>query len=320
MPAIPLYNPAAAPHAWHDVRCPGGYEWWHFDADDAANDRQIIVGFFDGMPLHRGYRRAYMRYLSRPTRISPPLPRDYRFVGIRVYERGRIACRSLRQYSPSQFAADSTAMQVSIGPNRIEQDADTIKLTVGGGGIEAELEFVPRTGVQPLELSVGSPEHRWVVVAPLCGVRGRIHCGRRRIDFCGAGFHDHRYATAPINAAARQIMRGRAIFDDATIAFELGGPDEARVIRADAAGTSEFSASDALAVQQQRRTWLGHRYPVRLHSSRGLELSNPRLIDMSFEQLRLVYEASIGNETGGRAICQVIYPGRLRWPFAASGW
>ncbi|HWP40870.1 MAG TPA: hypothetical protein VNL70_08085 [Tepidisphaeraceae bacterium] len=320
MPTIPLYNPAAAPHAWHDVRCPGGYESWHFDADDAANDRQIIVGFFDGMPLHPKYRRACVRYLRRPTRIPPPLPGDYRFVGIWVCQHGRIVCQSLRHFPHSQFAADSTGIQVCIGPNSIQQVADTIRLTVSDAQIQAELQFVPRIRVRPLELSVGSPEHRWVIVAPLCDVRGTVRCGGRDIDFSGTGYHDHRYATAPINAAARRILRGRATFDDATIAFDLGDADDVRVIRADAAGAAEVSASAALEVQQHRRTWLGHRYPARLRSRGGLELSNPRLIDMSWRQLRLVYEAAMPDRRGGRAICQVLYPGRLRRPFAAIWW
>jgi hypothetical protein len=151
----------------------------------------------------------------------------------------------------------------------------------------------------------------------LCDVRGRIDLGKRHIDLRAVGYHDHRYATALINAAARPIMRGRAIFNDMTMAFELGGPDAGCVIRANATGAAEVCTSHALVVQQQRWTWLGHRYPLRLRSAGGLELSNPRLIDMGFHQLRLVYEASIDNKTGGRAICEVSYPGRLRWPVAA---
>ena len=43
MPTLPLFAPpnahqaaGASPDASHRVTAPGGYEWWHFDAPDAA--------------------------------------------------------------------------------------------------------------------------------------------------------------------------------------------------------------------------------------------------------------------------------------------
>ena len=45
MPSIELVNHAAHPDGWHDVRAPGGYEWWYFDAEDAATDTQIVAIF-----------------------------------------------------------------------------------------------------------------------------------------------------------------------------------------------------------------------------------------------------------------------------------
>jgi len=78
MPKISLYRTDVAdPDASHDVRAPGGYEWWYFDAEDTANDRQIVAIFLNGFIFHPGYLRAYRRYMNRPTRFAPPLPQDY---------------------------------------------------------------------------------------------------------------------------------------------------------------------------------------------------------------------------------------------------
>ena len=35
------------------MNAPGGYERWHFDAEDAASGARIIIGFYDGVTFHR---------------------------------------------------------------------------------------------------------------------------------------------------------------------------------------------------------------------------------------------------------------------------
>src|SRR4249920_3011226 len=93
MPTIPLFTPTPIPDAWHNVTAPGGYEWWYFDAEDVANDRQIVGILLDGFVFHPKYLRAYAWYRRFPTRIAPPLPRWFRCAYFVVYERGR-SCRS----------------------------------------------------------------------------------------------------------------------------------------------------------------------------------------------------------------------------------
>ena len=60
MAVIPLYTPPSCPDAWHQVIAPGGYEWWHFDAEDAATDTQLVASFYDGDIFDREYWRRYL--------------------------------------------------------------------------------------------------------------------------------------------------------------------------------------------------------------------------------------------------------------------
>src|SRR5687767_6539330 len=67
MPTISLYTPPAHPDAWHQIRAPGGYEWWHFDAEDARHDRRLVAALFDGDAMDPRYVREYARYRRNPT-------------------------------------------------------------------------------------------------------------------------------------------------------------------------------------------------------------------------------------------------------------
>ena len=104
MPTLPLLTPTSSPDAWHNVTAPGGYEWWYFDAEDTANDRQIVAIFFDGFVFHPKYLRAYARYRRWPTWIAPPLPRWFRCAYFVVYECGKIVSQFMRQYPRGGFS------------------------------------------------------------------------------------------------------------------------------------------------------------------------------------------------------------------------
>jgi hypothetical protein len=91
MPSIAMYEPPATPDAWHRVMAPGGYEWWYFDAEDAATDTQVVAIFLEGFVFHTGYLRAYARFVRNPTAAPPPLPGDWPCVYLCVYRAGRSA-------------------------------------------------------------------------------------------------------------------------------------------------------------------------------------------------------------------------------------
>src|SRR5438046_9734967 len=78
MPTLPLLSPTSVPDAWHNVTAPGGYDWWYFDAEDVANDRQIVAILLDGFGVHPGYLRAYARYRRWPACLAAQLPLWFR--------------------------------------------------------------------------------------------------------------------------------------------------------------------------------------------------------------------------------------------------
>ena len=84
MPTIPLYDESAPPDGYHRVTAPGGYEWWSVLAQEA----RVKIDFFDGNPFDPTYRLAYQRYLANPTRVMPPVPRDYPSVSAGLVDRG----------------------------------------------------------------------------------------------------------------------------------------------------------------------------------------------------------------------------------------
>src|SRR5579884_2618696 len=92
MTILPLVAaPPADPDAWHRVAAPGGYECWHFDAEDATGEVRLVACFWEGYPFHPQYVRRFENYLRHPTRNPPPQPREYPCVQFAIYERGRVS-------------------------------------------------------------------------------------------------------------------------------------------------------------------------------------------------------------------------------------
>src|SRR3954449_8606982 len=85
MPVLPLFDAPIEPDAWHRVTAPGGYEWWHFDAEDEAGETRGGARIYDGHAVHPRYVRAYRRYLKRPTRRTPPMAVDFPCAELAVY-------------------------------------------------------------------------------------------------------------------------------------------------------------------------------------------------------------------------------------------
>lgn len=246
MPILPLFQTPAHPDAWHLVTAPGGYEWWHFEADDAedAGGRfRIVATWFDGFPLHPDYLRRYRRYRRAPTRHRPPVPGEYPCVYFAVYEEGRALAQLLAQYPSDAFSASVERPQVRIGPNELMADADgTLRLRVEGAPCEfiwrgprslpdqqltAEFEFRPaqQTRADEPDSGVGQPtgtSHHRAIVKSWYDVKGtvRLDAGRsgnngtpgRTIDFLGGGFHEHCFGTAPLDTGMRRSVRpGRLV-------------------------------------------------------------------------------------------------------------
>ena len=351
MPTLELLKelPASRSDAFHDVRSPGGYEWWYFDAEDAKTDTQVVVILLHGFVFHPGYLRAYARYLRRPTRHAPPTAGDFPCAYLMVYQHGKIKHQFMTQYARDDFRASSDVPDVTMGPNTLRQDPDGAlslhlsgtpwKLTgqgpktLHGQELLADLRFQPELGHPPderrfLSREMTGADHHWVIANPLCRVTGTIQLNGgtgHTLHFTGRGYHDHNYGTAPIGPGLKRWIWGRVFFDDApdasrVVTFHFARPrdtslpDELHLTEADASRLVDHPIPvDRVHVDWSRRTTLLLTYPDRLEFGEVMTLSNPRLIDTQPFYLRLMYDAHSRGKTGV-AFCEVAYPHRLRWP------
>ena len=350
MATIDLYDAGAFADGWHSVRSPGGYEWWYFDAEDAATDTQVVAIFMEGFIFHPGYLRAYSRYLKHPTKLTPPTAGDFPCVYLCIYRGGRIWRQFFTQYRRSQFKADRDRCQVVIGPNVLTgDDAGGYTLTLRGSPWEltargpqtrveqtlsANLYFQSEKRLTPTErpfLSrdmTGGAHHAWTIAAPRCVVSGNISVGSsggkpfeemHLSEF--SGYHDHNYGTAPIGDGLRRWTWGRAMFAGGrTITFhhaepaDTARPSETHVVELIDDALREH-AVDRVTMNgfRKSRPALFLQYASTIDFDDVLRLSSPRVIDPSPFYLRLQYEAeSKGERT--TAFCELAYPHRLRWP------
>lgn len=346
MPSIELFDETAFADGWHDVRAPGGYEWWYFDAEDAATDTQVVAIFMEGFIFHPGYLRAHAKYLRNPTKRTPPIAADYPCVYLCLYRGGKIWRQFFTQYRRDQFKAARDRCDVEIGPNTLRVDADgSYALTLRGTPwaltgrgpqtlvdqtLEADLRFAPTLRVEPRERAFLSREmtqahHAWTIAAPRCDVSGTIRAGTiaspETTAFAGRGYHDHNFGTAPIGPGLDRWTWGRAMFESGrTVTFHhaepsntLRGP-EVHVIEATADGLREHAVKKVAADWSRTcRPAMFLKYPATLDFGDVLRLSSPRVVDPSPFYLRLQFEAESFGERA-TAFCEIAYPHRLRWP------
>lgn len=345
MPTVELFNRDAAPDGWHDVRSPGGYEWWYFDAEDAATDTQVVAIFMQGFIFHPGYLRQYERYHRHPTRFVPPVAGDFPCVYLCVYRGGRVWKQFFTQYRAEDFSAATDRCEVRIGDRTlVRADGDRYEISLEGtpweitarGPVRIEGEtlgalftFDARPGHLSapaldrffLSREMTGAEHRWVLAAPRCEVVGTIRIAGETISFAGHGYHDHNYGTAPIGEGLARWTWGRAMFgEDRVVTFhhaepcERSLPLETHLLEARGDSIREVPVDRVIA------DWsavcnpaMRLRYPRTLHFGDALRLSGPRVIDPSPFYLRLQFDAESFGERS-TAFCEIAYPHRLRWP------
>jgi carotenoid 1,2-hydratase len=344
MPTVSLLTPSTIADASHQVTAPGGYEWWYFDAEDAAGDLRMVAIFFQGFVFHPGYLRAYGRYAKAPTRNRPPLPSEYPCVYFVLYRGSEIVAQFMSQFRPEAYSAATDRVSVSIGPNSLESSADgalRLKLkgvpwVLTGRGpkvLESQrligsFQFTPVFGHEPMQRrffsrSWSKADHHWVIANPLCSVTGEVELydldtqrGTKFTMNC-RGYHDHNYGTGPIGPGLKRWMWGRVLMADHAAMFHLAQPknavfeDDLHLLEADAMGLRE-TAVDRFNADWSRKTSTLLRYPAWVEAG-PLQLSNPSVIDASPFYLRLAYDASVRG-VAGQAFCEIAYPHRLRWP------
>ena len=326
-PAIPMLRAPAAADVPHDVFAPGGYEWWRFEARSDDDRITLVADFFEGDPFERDYLRRYTRFVRRPTKIVPPIPREHRAASWWVKRKDKPA-RSFHHAlsaDAEEVAAslrDAGGFTLRIGTSHLHRHPDGsfhLALHDPASQLRATLHCVP-DGPAHRELktfpsrSLTGANHHWAIPSSLYRITGHVEVGGDSFEVTGRGTHDHRWGTGPLLANGRRWMHGRILTCAGSLAFAAAWPSarsetgEVIVVQRDAEGGITTTGATA--------GWQG--YPRELavplpqwHESH-LHLANARVLERSAGRIRLLYDASFpGGE--GEALCEVADPGRLTW-------
>ena len=335
-PPVELFDATAHPDGHHDVRSPGGYEWWYFDAESHDRDVRLVAILLDGFCFHPGYLRRHAAYRRRPTRVPPPAARDYPCAYFVVYREGRIVGQFMSQYPAGSLVAARDEPRVDLGPNRLRFDDGDYRLRLegrpwrvtargpqvyAGRTLSADLTFKPAAPPMPERDFFGrrmtGATHRWHLAAPRCDVGGTIDLGDgETVEFAGLGYHDHNYGTAPIGPGLRRWIWGRCFTrDGGFVGFHLAEPRDAALPAESHLFSADGDHGAAGRADYARRSSLLLPYPATVDYGDALRLTNPRVVDSQPFYLRLAYDAA-GDLVpgGGVAFCEVAHPHRLRWP------
>ncbi len=219
MPTLPLFETPAHPDGWHRVTGPGGYEWWHLAAEDEGGRISLGVNLIEGDPYNAAYMRAYSRYRRRPTRVSPPLPRDYPCVRVNVSQGDRLLWELVAPQPPGTLRASTTATDVALGPCVLRgADDGVLRLSIDPpatavsssqrAGLHVDLMFRP-LGPRPVqweEIPLG--ESKVLYRRPMSDLRYEVTGSlrerdgtdvRREIEFGGHGSYEHTFSTGPLH-------------------------------------------------------------------------------------------------------------------------
>ena len=175
MPTLPLYISPPCPNAWHRVLSPGGYERWHFDAEDAASDTIVVIDFFDGVTFDEDYLRRYQAYRRRSRQNAPPTPREYPGIYIAVSKGGKTILEKMLRFPAGAFEGSVERPTFSIARSGVtlgQAGAYRVRVEDQERGWAADLTLTPRLAHSAAERATqprepGVARHFWVVAAPL---------------------------------------------------------------------------------------------------------------------------------------------------------
>lgn len=328
-PPVLMYRPPRDPDAWHEVKAPGGYEWWRFEAYSHDRRTHVVATLFDGLPLHPRYIRRYFRFVNNPTRRPPPVASDYPCAYFGVFRDGSKVGQFLTQFPPGELVGSAQHPHVQIGANAMHRDEEGVyylEMQGGRDSMKARFEFRGAVAHKPWSRRFPSrqatgADHQWIMGASQCQVAGILELdGASQVSFSGTGHHDHCLGTAPIGMGVRSRMWGHAATEAGAVSFQQAQPrdrrlaDETCLVQADADGIRELrvTASGADSAQASLPGAL-LAPPERLDFGEALRMWRPRVVDSSLVHAQVTYEASsYGRRTEAR--CTILYPSRAGWP------
>jgi hypothetical protein len=320
MPTLPLYTPPDVADASYRVVAPGGYEWWHFDAESDSGDVVVVARLGAGFLYHPEYVRRYQSYRRRPTRHPPPVPSEYPCVEFVVFDGTRLVARHATHFPPREFEADYARPWVRVGPNELLDGDDGLRLRLHGADEGAGVTMTMDLRFRPLlprraldvEAAVQPPgRHHWLIVDPLCEVTGEIRLagGRngRELHFRGRGCHDHCFGTQPIGLSARRCRRGRVLLADRALCYQVAEPADAR--RTPVAAVVEAGAAGVRSVpvlQARHGEALGKPPLLVWPQELGLAVSDPPRTLGSLGHSEVVAFAASAGAEAGRGLFEII--------------
>jgi carotenoid 1,2-hydratase len=284
MPTLPLMQTPPNPDAWHQVKAPGGYEGWYFDAEDFTNDIRLIGFLGEGCQFKGPYERQFNHYQKHPTRYHPPLPPDFPGFEFFILRAGKLwsACRS--QNADSLEAAPNRQI-IRVGDNELICDPNSFQLKLSAvpylskraeNRISAEMTFhisgsSNRFPITPKTLTA---RHVWTT-SPYCILEGQLTLGDEKITLRGQACMEHRYGTASIKSALKRGVSGRVLSKDRALLFhtiqprDRKQPQEAQLLEVTESGLETLCESATT-------TWARlHAIPSRLVFKDDLKLKVP---------------------------------------------
>ena len=225
----------------HALKTPGAYEWWYFEAIDAAGDG-IILTLFEGLPFHPNYLSRISRHAHRAgaspfDRMGPELlASHYPAAYIAVYQGGKRVAQSLNIFPPDSAEGNSEIPDVRIGPNRMTLRQDgTFGIRARGYTYEvlraqprprrdvvinATLTFAPTfPGVAHTRAfrpnGPDGAQHTWVITAPHGRLTGNVQVIDHSEGVCKVdlhlhtlAYHDHVYGHGGLGLGVTKTLWG----------------------------------------------------------------------------------------------------------------
>jgi hypothetical protein len=286
----------------HHIGSPGGYEFWHFYAEDLSQSVRVTVKFHDGFGLHPVYIKRYAAYRRKPTRNTPPTPSEYPCIQVSVFENEKVLASWTTYLPPGSFdAGDGTSLM--LGANRAVFGEDEITLALSEPQLAVAIDLTFRSAwpnMSPLAEQSFPPgkascgEFHWIPARPLCTVDGQVRRGGRSISLTGLGQHNHYYGTGPVSVVARRWIRGCVLFPRAAEMFQAAGDNAIAITATDS--SVQTIVNPQFIAQWKQRMFGGPYYPLTMNFGERLILRNPRIAKAIDAQLQMVYDAYLDGE------------------------
>ncbi len=210
---------------WHNLKQPGAYEWWYFDAEDKATGISFVLIWFSGFPFSPYYTSHYESW--KRNKSAPPLPEDYSGFSFQLYEHSSEILNFIREGNRELFKSNCSDIGVRFENNRFTYDTlkDEYALDIDflfparKKKVTAALRFKPSQHIRYEKKDTNNnagnvTQHQWLLRIPKAEVTGTIKIVGsktvRTIPVNATGYHDHNLGTVPMQEYIARWYWGRA--------------------------------------------------------------------------------------------------------------